>query len=162
MNLVGGTRSVVSEINQKRSRRSATLHKEESKMKKHLFSILLTACVLTTCVHAQGGYPLGSDVASTITTSKFNIVGASSTLVATDNANRVFCKIVQRGTNALDVGYSLTVTNGQQDYLVGTVGSVWNTQRPALYKGAISAILDSSTANLTSAVTVIEGTHQSF
>ncbi|HXI84133.1 MAG TPA: hypothetical protein VNL17_08600 [Verrucomicrobiae bacterium] len=131
-------------------------------MKKHLCAILLTATVLATYVYAQGGYPLGSDVASTITTNKLNIVGASSTLVATDNADRVFCKIVQRGTNAIDVGYSLTVTNGQQDYLVGTVGSTWDTKRPALYKGAISAILDSSTATLTSAVTVIEGTRQSF
>jgi len=112
--------------------------------------------------HAQGGYPLGSDVASTITTSKFNIVGASSTLVATDNSDRVFCKIIQRGTNAIDVGYSLTVTNGQQDYLAGTVGSAWDTKRPTLYKGAISTILDSSTASLTSIVTVIEGTRQSF
>jgi hypothetical protein len=131
-------------------------------MKKLMFSILLTATILASYVYAQGGYPLGSDVASTITTSKFSIVGTSSTLVATDNADRVFCKIVQRGTNAIDVGYSLTVTNGQQDYLAGTVGSSWNTQRPALYKGAISAILDSSTATLTSAVTVIEGTRQSF
>ena len=86
-------------------------------MKKLTLSILLIATVLATHAFAQGGYPLGSDVASTITTSKFNIVGASSTLVATDNADRVFCKIVQRGTNAIDVGYSLTVTNGQQDYL---------------------------------------------
>jgi hypothetical protein len=131
-------------------------------MKKSLFSILLIATVLASYVYAQGGYPLGSDVASTITTSKFNIVGTSSTLVATDNADRVFCKIVQRGTNAIDVGYSLTVTNGQQDYIAGTVGSTWDTKRPTLYKGAVSAILDSSTASLTSAVTVIEGTHQSF
>ena len=131
-------------------------------MKKLTLSILLIATVLATHAFAQGGYPLGSDVATTITTSKFNIVGTSSTLVATDNADRVFCKIVQRGTNAIDVGYSLTVTNGQQDYLAGTVGSAWNTQRPALYKGAISGILDSSTANLTSAVTVIEGSRQSF
>jgi len=113
----------------------------------------------TTDVRAQG-YPLGSDVASTITTGKFSIVGTSPTLVATDNANRVFCKIVQRGTNAVDVGYSLTVTNGQQDYLAGTVGTTWDTKRPALYKGPVSLILDSSTAALTSAVTVIEGTRQ--
>src|ERR1051325_3671657 len=112
----------------------------------------------TTEVNAQGGYPLGSDVASTISTGKFNIIGTSATLVATDNANRVFCKIVQRGTNAIDIGYSLTVTNGQQDYLAGTVGSTWVTQRPALYKGAVSLILDASTAGLTSTVTVIEGT----
>jgi len=131
-------------------------------MKKLMFSLLFTATVLASYVYAQTGYPLGSDVASTITTSKFNIVGTSSTLVATDNADRVFCKIVQRGTNAIDVGYSLTVTNGQQDYIAGTVGSTWDTKRPALYKGAISAILDSSTATLTSAVTVIEGTRQSF
>ena len=131
-------------------------------MKKHLCAMLLTATVLATYVYAQGGYPLGSDVATTITTNKLNIVGTSSMLIATDNADRVFCKIVQRGTNAIDVGYSLTVTNGQQDYLAGTVGSTWDTKRPALYKGAISAILDSSTANLTSAVTVIEGTRQSF
>jgi len=132
------------------------------KMKKLTLSILLTASVLATYVYAQTGYPLGSDVASTITTSKFNIVGTSSTLVATDNADRVFCKIVQRGTNAIDVGYSLTVTNGQQDYIAGNIGGTWDTKRPALYKGAISAILDSSTATLTSAVTVIEGTRQSF
>ncbi len=106
------------------------------------------------------GYPFGSDVASTITTGKFSIVGAGSTLVATDNANRVFCKIVQRGTNAIDVGYSLTVTNGQQDYLAGTAGATWVTQRPALYKGPVSLILGSSTATLTSTVTVIEGTRQ--
>ena len=91
MNVVGGTRSVVSEIKQKRSRRSATLQKEKSKMKKLMFSLLLTATVLATYVYAQTGYPLGSDVASTITTNKFNIVGTSSTLVATDNADRVFC-----------------------------------------------------------------------
>ena len=115
--------------------------------------------LLTTDVSAQG-YPFGADVASTVTTSKFNIVGTGSTLVATDNANRVFCKIVQRGTNALDVGYSLSVTNGQQDYIAGTVGSTWVTQRPALYKGAVSLILDSSTAGATSTVTVIEGTRQ--
>ena len=131
-------------------------------MKKLMFAMLLTASVLATYVYAQGGYPLGSDVATTITTNKLNIVGTSSTLVATDNADRVFCKIVQRGTNAIDVGYSLTVTNGQQDYLTGTVGNTWDTKRPALYKGAISAILDSSTATLTSVVTVIEGTRQSF
>jgi len=117
--------------------------------------------VLTTDVSAQG-YPFGSDVASTITTSKFNIVGTASTLVATDNANRVFCKIVQRGTNALDVGYSLTVTNAQQDYIAGSVGSTWTTQRPALYKGSVSLILDSPTASLTSTVTVIEGSRQEF
>jgi hypothetical protein len=117
--------------------------------------------LLTTDVSAQG-YPFGSDVASTITTSKFNIVGTASTLVATDNTNRVFCKIIQRGTNALDVGYSLTVTNGQQDYIAGTVGSTWTTQRPALYKGAVSLILDTSTAGLTSTVTVIEGSRQEF
>ena len=130
---------------------------------------LLTMLALTTFaasywlagtdVRAQG-YPLGSDVASTITTGKFSIVGTNSTLVATDNANRVFCKIVQRGTNAVDIGYSLTVTNGQQDYLAGTAGTTWVTQRPALYKGPVSLILDSSTATLTSAVTVIEGTRQ--
>ena len=131
-------------------------------MNKLMFSILLTASVLAAHVYAQGGYPLGSDVATTITTNKFSIVGTSSTLVATDNAERVFCKIVQRGTNAIDVGYSLTVTNGQQDYIAGTVGSTWDTKRPALYKGAISATLDSSTASLTSVVTVIEGTRQSF
>jgi len=113
----------------------------------------------TTDVRAQG-YPLGSDVASTITTGKFSIGGTNSTLVATDNANRVFCKIVQRGTNAVDIGYSLTVTNGQQDYLAGTAGTTWVTQRPALYKGPVSLILDSSTTTLTSAVTVIEGTRQ--
>jgi len=131
-------------------------------MKKLTLSILLTATVLASYAYAQTGYPLGSDVATTITTNKFNLVGTSSTLVATDNADRVFCKIVQRGTNAIDVGYSLTVTNGQQDYIAGTIGSTWDTKRPALYKGAISAILDSSTASLTSAVTVIEGTRQSF
>ena len=80
--------------------------------------------------------------------------------MATNNASRVFCKIVQRGTNAIDVGYSLTVTNGQQDYLVGTAGATWVTQRPALYKGPVSLILDSPTAALTSTVTVIEGTRQ--
>jgi len=123
--------------------------------------VILTtgSCLLSSAVHAQG-YPFGADVASTVTTSKFNIVGTGSTLVATDNANRVFCKIVQRGTNALDVGYSLSVTNGQQDYIAGTVGSTWVTQRPALYKGAVSLILDSSTAGATSTVTVIEGTRQ--
>ena len=84
-------------------------------MNKLMFSILLTASVLAAHVYAQGGYPLGSDVATTITTNKINIVGTA-----------------------------------------------WDTKRPALYKGAISAILDSSTASLTSAVTVIEGTRQSF
>ena len=135
-------------------------------MKKFTLLMVVTAAtlaanyqLLTTDVSAQG-YPFGADVASTVTTSKFNIVGTGSTLVATDNANRVFCKIVQRGTNALDVGYSLSVTNGQQDYIAGTVGSTWVTQRPALYKGAVSLILDSSTAGATSTVTVIEGTRQ--
>lgn len=130
---------------------------------KRVFAVVTFAVALALSApqsHAQGGYPLGSDVASTITTGKFNIVGTSATLVATDNANRVFCKIVQRGTNAIDVGYSLTVTNGQQDYITGTVGTTWITQRPALYKGAISLILDASTAGLTSTVTVIEGTRQ--
>ena len=135
-------------------------------MKKFVLLMMLAASALTTSywlltteVNAQG-YPLGSDVASTVTTGKFAIVGTSATLVATDNANRVFCKIVQRGTNALDVGYSLSVTNGQQDYVAGTVGTTWETKRPALYKGPVSLILDSSTANLTSTVTVIEGTRQ--
>src|SRR6266478_326076 len=130
-------------------------------MKKFTLLLVLTSAALAANVRAQG-YPFGSDVASTIATSTYNVVGLHSTLVATDNANRVFCKIVQRGTNAIDVGYSLTVTNGQQDYLGGTVGSTWDTKRPALYKGAISAILDSSTASLTSAVTIIEGSRQSF
>lgn len=135
-------------------------------MKKFMLLAMLALSTLTagywlssSDVQAQG-YPLGSDVASTITTGKFNIVGVGSTLVATDNANRVFCKIVQRGTNAIDVGYSLSVTNGQQDYVAGTVGTTWETKRPALYKGPVSLILDSSTANLTSTVTVIEGTRQ--
>ena len=43
---------------------------------------------------------------------------------------------------------------------MGTVGSTWVTQRPALYKGPVSLILDSATAGLTSTVTVIEGTRQ--
>ena len=135
-------------------------------MKKFVLLMMLAASALTasywlstTEVNAQG-YALGSDVASTVTTGKFAIVGASATLVATDNANRVFCKIVQRGTNAIDVGYSLTVTNGQQDYLAGTAGATWVTQRPALYKGPVSLILNSSSAALTSTVTVIEGTRQ--
>ncbi len=135
-------------------------------MKQFVLFVMLAASALTasywlstTEVNAQG-YPLGADVAATITTGKFNIAGTSSTLVATDNADRVFCKIVQRGTNAIDVGYSLTVTNGQQDYLAGATGATWVTQRPALYKGPVSLILDSPTAALTSTVTVIEGTRQ--
>jgi hypothetical protein len=130
-----------------------------------LLAMLALGAFTTTCWLAGGdvnaqGYPLGSDVAVTITTGKFSIVGAGSTLVATDNANRVFCKIVQRGTNAIDVGYSLSVTNGQQDYIAGTAGATWETKRPALYKGPVSLILDGSTATLTSAVTVIEGSRQ--
>ena len=128
-------------------------------MKKSILLVALMAVALVVNAHAQG-YPLGSDVASTITTGTFNVVGVHSTLVATDNANRVFCKIVQRGTNAIDVGYSLSVTNGQQDYIGGSAGTTWITQRPALYKGAISVILDSSTAGLTSTVTIIEGARQ--
>lgn len=128
-------------------------------MKKLLLLVLLTAGTLAAHVHAQG-YPLGADVAAMVATSKYDIVGVRSTLIATDNADRVFCKIVQRGTNPIDVGYSLIVTNGQQDYIAGTLGSTWVTRRPALYKGPVSLILDSATAGLTSTVTVIEGTRQ--
>ena len=39
-------------------------------MKKFMFSLLLTATVLASYVYAQGGYPLGSDVATTITTNR--------------------------------------------------------------------------------------------
>jgi hypothetical protein len=124
-----------------------------------LASLAAGCWLLATDVVAQG-YPIGSDVASMVATSKYDIVGVHSTLIATDNADRVFCKIVQRGTNPIDVGYSLIVTNGQQDYIVGTAGSTWVTQRPSLYKGPVSLILDSSTAGLTSTVTVIEGTRQ--
>lgn len=98
-------------------------------MKKLAFSLSLIATVLASYVYAQTGYPLGSDVASTITTSKFHVDGVGA---------------------ALD------------DLAEHAVGSTWDTKRPTLYKGAISAILDSSTASLTSAVTVIEGTRQSF
>jgi hypothetical protein len=83
-------------------------------MKRLIWLVVLTVAalaasywLLTTDAHGQG-YPLGSDVASTITTSRFNIVGTSSTLVATDNADRVFCKIIQRGTNTIDVPSSST------------------------------------------------------
>ncbi len=86
--------------------------------------------------------------------------------MATDNADRVFCKIVQRGTNAIDVGYSLTVTNGQQDYLIAAdrrqhVGH----ETPERSPRARSHLHDSrwlDLASLTSTVTVIEGTRQSF
>ena len=119
-------------------------------------SITALAAVATTS--KADGYPLGADVVRTAAPTNYMLAGGSSVLVATNNTQRVNCFIEQMSTNAFWVCETTSPTNANWFYIPGTVGTTWETKRPALWKGPISIIPDAASASLTSKVSVIEGT----
>jgi len=118
---------------------------------------LATLAVWPTTTNADG-YPLGADVVRTAAPTNYMLAGGSSVLVATNNTQRVNCFIEQMSTNAFWVCETTSPTNANWFYIPGTVGTTWETKRPALWKGPISIIPDAASASLTSKVSVIEGT----
>jgi hypothetical protein len=122
------------------------------------FALLLAcAAVAALPIRAHAQYPFGADVVRTASPTNYAVAGGTPVMVATTDTQRVNCYIEQLSTNPFWVCETLTPTNASWYYVPGTVGSVWETKRPALWKGPITVIPDSTSAAVTSKVSVIEG-----
>jgi hypothetical protein len=112
---------------------------------------------LSGAMPARAQYPFGADVVRTANPTNYTLAGGASAMVATADMQRVNCLIEQLSTNPFWVCETLTPTNAYWYYVPGTVGAIWETKRPALWKGPITIIPDSTSAGVTSKVSVIEG-----